>query len=449
MDKTKVKEARFCRIYPNQVAKNQIKENIEATRQTYNYALGLAYADLKSTLGINKLPKNKQSKALYQKLNDVKFDSYDLRVQASKVIDQLKSSDIRKALPRLKTADSTAISYALRDLRRSFSNNLKNPKDFGVPQFKSYQKNLYSGSYHSAKNMTFLKDPTHVKIGKIKEPVLIETHYPVPTDARYYKATIRRDNDEHYYISFAYELTNHTASYPKTGHEIGIDLNTQNNGFVLSDGRKFKMPQDKELNHRLVINQRRLSRYRASALKFIATRQQEQENSSLGDLIHIPNLSEFPRYQKQRLIVAKIQKKIIRQHDSWLKNLAFSIVKNYDFIAIEDLHIKEMTRIKKGHGRKQNRNLNRYVQVSSFRKFRELLEYKANFTDKTVYAIDKTYPSTQICHICGYQNVKLKGNMSIRQWTCPACQTALDSDINAAQNILQEAKIELTKSNKK
>ena len=52
--------------------------------------------------------------------------------------------------------------------------------------------------------------------------------------------------------------------------------------------------------------------------------------------------------------------------------------------------------------------------------------------------VDKFFPSSQLCHCCGFKNSKLK-DLSIRRWDCPACGTKnIDRDINAAQNIKYE-----------
>ena len=51
--------------------------------------------------------------------------------------------------------------------------------------------------------------------------------------------------------------------------------------------------------------------------------------------------------------------------------------------------------------------------------------------------IDKWFPSSQLCNICGYKDKKVK-NLNVHSWICPVCGTERDRDENAAINILIE-----------
>ena len=64
------------------------------------------------------------------------------------------------------------------------------------------------------------------------------------------------------------------------------------------------------------------------------------------------------------------------------------------------------------------------------------LEYKAKWYGKEIIKIDRLYPSSQICSVCG--NHDGKKALDIIEWTCPVCHTHHNRDINASKNILTE-----------
>ena len=104
------------------------------------------------------------------------------------------------------------------------------------------------------------------------------------------------------------------------------------------------------------------------------------------------------------------------------------LVKNFDIIAMEDLNIKEMF---------QNKKWAPKLQRIALYKLITMIKYKSNWNNKKFIQIDRFYPSSQLCHVCGYQNKQL--TLKNRQWKCPKCGTNHQRDINAAKNILQHA----------
>ena len=50
-----------------------------------------------------------------------------------------------------------------------------------------------------------------------------------------------------------------------------------------------------------------------------------------------------------------------------------------------------------------------------------LLSYKAEWHRRELRKIDRWFPSTQLCHVCDYQNTEL--TLADREWTCPECGT--------------------------
>lgn len=90
-------------------------------------------------------------------------------------------------------------------------------------------------------------------------------------------------------------------------------------------------------------------------------------------------------------------KKISNQRKDFHFKLANKICSEYALICIEDLNIKGM---QKRWGRK--------ISDYGFSEFIKILEYKAREIGSIVQKIDRYYPSSQICHVCGTKILKLK-----------------------------------------
>ena len=179
---------------------------------------------------------------------------------------------------------------------------------------------------------------------------------------------------------------------------------------ILSTGEKIKNIRfSKQLEDKLKKEQRKLSKRLLVAKK---------ENRKLH---------ESKNYQKQRIKVAKIHEKIMNMRVDFLHKLSMDIIKNHDIICIENLNIK---------GLLCNHKLAKSIADVSWHSFINKLEYKARWYGKEIIKVDRLYPSSQICSVCGYRGGKK--TLDIREWTCPVCHTHHDRDINASKNILAE-----------
>jgi len=77
-------------------------------------------------------------------------------------------------------------------------------------------------------------------------------------------------------------------------------------------------------------------------------------------------------YKKTKLKLIKVYDKLDNQKNDSLHKISRYYINNYDNIVVEDLSIKPMVENKKGH-----KTLNRHILDGSWKKYINLLLYKA------------------------------------------------------------------------
>jgi putative transposase len=110
--------------------------------------------------------------------------------------------------------------------------------------------------------------------------------------------------------------------------------------------------------------------------------------------------------------------------NDFLHKLSKAIIDENQVIVVEDLNVKGMLK---------NEYLSKSISDSGFGKFLNYLEYKADWYGRTLIVVDRFYPSSKLCNVCGYKHKQLK--LSDRYWSCPECGTYHDRDVNASINL--------------
>ncbi len=76
------------------------------------------------------------------------------------------------------------------------------------------------------------------------------------------------------------------------------------------------------------------------------------------------------------------------------------------------------------------------IHDAGWSSFIAMLEYKAALSGRRVVKIGQRHPSSQLCSACGQRSgPKGLGALKVRTWSCLACDTEHDRDVNAALNI--------------
>ena len=308
----------------------------------------------------------------------------------------------------LKEVDARALQQSVRDLNSGLDNFFKNRNHFGFPKFKS--KHSSKQAYRTPWNngCADVLDNKHIKLPKLGKVKTKRFH--MPDVYRIFNFTIEKTTTGKYYALICIETE--VNPLPKTGKQVGFDLGLKDL-LIGSDGTRYARPKyDYAFKDKLAQEQRKLSKMRTKL-----------ERANL-------NLEECKNYQKQKHKVAKLHEHIANCAKDFNHKLSIELVRNYDFIAMEDLNVSGLL---KNHYMAYAIADVRWSQLVNF------IKYKCSWYGKKFVQVDRFYASSKICSCCGTVHKDIVNSLSVREWVCPDCGTHHDRDANAAKNILNKA----------
>ena len=318
----------------------------------------------------------------------IRLNSFSLGAELRSIIDE--------RFPWMREVPSRVREGALRNLDRAFQHFFRRIKEgrkgraAGYPRFKSRNRGI--GGFW---NYGCRVEADRVRVSRVGS-VRLKERGRLPLGLTKGATIVERAG--RWFITVPVE---EEIRVPENrGSAVGVDLGIKSLA-VTSDGEVFDNPRC--LNSRLR-KLRRLSRQHSR-------RQKGGQNR---------------RKSARRLAV--LHYRIACARRDALHRVTTDLAKNHGLVAVEDLNVRGMMK---------NHRLARAISDVGFAEFRRQLEYKCQWYGSRLVVIDRFYPSSKRCSICG--DVKSELALSERVFRCESCGMVMDRDLNAARNILVAA----------
>ena len=304
--------------------------------------------------------------------------------------------------PFLKEVDNQALIQEHNRLSQAFRVFFKNPETFGHPNFKRKKDGRSS---FTACNHVFSSGPTiyttrdgirMTKAGIVKAVF----HRRPQAWWKLKRITVSRTPSGKYDCSILYECGGRTPEpvIPRAETTVGLKYSVPH-FYVADDGAMADPPHWlKQSREKLAGLQQKLARMEPGSKNY-------QE-----------------AVQKYRLL----HEHIANQRRDFIHKESRRIANAWDAVCVRADDLTELSR-----GMTQGD-----LREVGYGMFRECLRYKLERQGKPLILVDRYYPSTRTCSACGH--VEAAVSYKRRTWTCPACGTVLQREINAAKNIKAE-----------
>ena len=383
------------RLYPTEEQKTFLNKSFGCSRFFYNYRL------------------NEQIEFYKNEIEPIKDDE-KLKKEKYKKFKPTSKKQFKEKFEWAKECSDTCLNSTERNLHTAFNNFFKSLNKTrkgkqGFPKFRSKKehKDSYTDYDIPKKAFDFINRKISIcrcKNIKFRHREKLPKWYNKET-CKLKSITLSKNSSGEYWASLLFELPSFYAnSKPINENQvIGLDWSPQD-FYIDSECHSAKdygyEPQKQKHRKQLAKLQRRLAR------KTKGSKNRE----------------------KARVKVARLEKHIADSRKWWIENESLRLAKNYSTIGIEDLNLQGIAKFLQNA-----KNIN----DCGYANFVTRLQQKGEELGTSVIKVDRYFPSSQICHCCGYQNHNLK--LSDRTWICPSCGEHHIRDYNASINLKNEA----------
>jgi IS605 OrfB family transposase len=295
---------------------------------------------------------------------------------------------------------AVVLQQALADLNTAYRNffaSLKRERKSqrtGPPRFRSRKDRRQAIRFTANARFTILPNG-RLRLPKIGD-VAVRWSRPLPCEPS--SVTVIRDAAGRYFASFVVQTDPATDAqrFPQAAREVGIDLGLAAFA-VLSDGTKVSTPR---FLRRAETKLRRLQR------------------------VHSRKRKGSRNKEKSRARLARAHATVANRRADFCHQASTMIVRENQAVYVEDLCVAGLGRTR----------LAKSVHDAGWSGFVAMLEYKAARYGRTFARTGRFEPTSQVCSACGRKDGPKP--LSVRTWTCAACGTVHDRDVNAARNVL-------------
>jgi putative transposase len=317
-------------------------------------------------------------------------------VSVSCVAQQSEIKDVRIVRPEYAAVHTELLQDALVRLDRGFEGFFRRAASGQAPGFPRFKgKGRYASFGYRRCTAPHGKTRWLVAGGKRLSltgvgNVKIRLHRPMEGSLKGVRVTLAGDG--HWYALMCCDDVP-AKPLPATGQSVGIDVGitafaTFSNGEQVANPRLFETAQPR---------MRRAQR--------VVARRKRGSN----------------RRRKAVTALRALHDSIARKRNDFHHKTALGIVRRFDSIAVEDLNIKGLARMR----------LAKQVHDAAWGQFVTVLEGKAECAGRELRRVDPRGTSQQ-CSSCGEAVPKKLG---VRVHDCPHCGLVVDRDVNAAVNI--------------
>ena len=306
----------------------------------------------------------------------------------------------KSGAPFLKEVDNQALIQEHNKLNQAFRVFFKNPENFGYPKFKRKKddRDSFTVCNHVMGNSeTVYTTRDGLRMTKAG---IVRAKFPRRPQGwwKLKRVTIDRTRSGKYYGYILYECPEKKPEPVVPTPETTVGLKYSMAHFYVADTGEMADPPRwlKQSQEKLARMQRQLSRMRYGS----------------------KNYEEM--VQKYRLL----HEHIANQRRDFIHKESRRIANAWDTVCVRNDEMNQLDRLAtRGN-----------VLDSGFGSFRECLRYKLARQGKQLLVVDRYYPSTRTCSVCGHvmpEEIPMKR----RTWTCPQCGAKLKREANAAKNI--------------